>query len=73
MKANSKVGEVVSIQLVDDTTGMMVISQFGKLRCSSARHQCSQRRPLYQRSEVSRVPRSSLNAMSGTPPSRRPE
>ncbi len=31
MKANSKVGKVVSIQLVDDTTEMMVISQFGKI------------------------------------------
>ena len=31
MKANSKVGKVVSINLVDDTTEMMVISQFGKI------------------------------------------
>ena len=31
MKANSKVGKVVSIQLADDTTEMMVISQFGKI------------------------------------------
>jgi DNA gyrase/topoisomerase IV subunit A len=31
MKANSKVGKVVTIQLVDDTTEMMVISQFGKI------------------------------------------
>ena len=31
MKATPKVGKVVSIQLVDDTTEMMVISQFGKI------------------------------------------
>ena len=31
MKTNSKIGKVVSIQLVDDTTEMMVISQFGKI------------------------------------------
>jgi DNA gyrase subunit A len=31
MKATSKVGKVVTIQLVDDTTEMMVISQFGKI------------------------------------------
>jgi DNA gyrase subunit A len=31
MKATAKVGKVVTIQLVDDTTEMMVISQFGKI------------------------------------------
>ncbi len=31
MKASSKTGKVASIQLVDDTTEMMVISQFGKI------------------------------------------
>ena len=31
MKATTKVGKVASIQLVDDTTEMMVISQFGKI------------------------------------------
>ncbi len=31
MKTTPKVGKVVSIQLVDDTTEMMVISQFGKI------------------------------------------
>ena len=31
MKATAKVGKVASIQLVDDTTEMMVISQFGKI------------------------------------------
>jgi DNA gyrase subunit A len=36
MKANSKVGKVVSIQLVDDTTESLVISQFGKSERPSA-------------------------------------
>jgi DNA gyrase subunit A len=31
MKTTPKVGKVASIQLVDDTTEMMVISQFGKI------------------------------------------
>ena len=31
MKATPKIGKVASIQLVDDTTEMMVISQFGKI------------------------------------------
>jgi DNA gyrase subunit A len=31
VKATSKVGKFVAIQLVDDTTEMMVISQFGKI------------------------------------------
>jgi DNA gyrase subunit A len=31
MKATPKIGKVTSIQLVDDTTEMMVISQFGKI------------------------------------------
>jgi DNA gyrase subunit A len=31
MKTGAKVGKVASIQLVDDTTEMMVISQFGKI------------------------------------------
>jgi len=31
MKTSSKTGKVTSIQLVDDTTEMMVISQFGKI------------------------------------------
>ena len=31
MKTGSKIGKVTSIQLVDDTTEMMVISQFGKI------------------------------------------
>src|SRR3984957_15305567 len=31
IKAKAKVGKIVSIQLVDDTTEMMVISQFGKI------------------------------------------
>lgn len=31
MKATAKVGEVVTIQLVDETTEMKVISQFGKI------------------------------------------
>ena len=31
MKANAKIGKVTAINLVDDTTEMMVISQFGKI------------------------------------------
>ena len=31
MKTGTKVGKVTSIQLVDDTTEIMVISQFGKI------------------------------------------
>ncbi len=31
MKSNAKIGKVTSIMLVDDTTEMMVISQFGKI------------------------------------------
>jgi DNA gyrase subunit A len=31
MKSTAKVGKVASINLVDDTTEMMVISQFGKI------------------------------------------
>ena len=31
MKTSSKIGKVASIQLVDDTTEMMLISQFGKI------------------------------------------
>jgi len=31
MKTSSKIGKVTSINLVDDTTEMMVISQFGKI------------------------------------------
>jgi DNA gyrase subunit A len=31
MRATPKIGKVSSIQLVDDTTEMMVISQFGKI------------------------------------------
>jgi DNA gyrase subunit A len=31
MKTTTKIGKVTSIQLVDDTTEMMVISQFGKI------------------------------------------
>ena len=31
MKTGTKIGKVTSIQLVDDTTEMMVISQFGKI------------------------------------------
>ena len=31
MRATPKIGKVASIQLVDDTTEMMVISQFGKI------------------------------------------
>ena len=31
MKGTAKVGKVTSIMLVDDTTEMMVISQFGKI------------------------------------------
>src|SRR5579875_2421169 len=49
MKANSKVGKVVSIQLVDDTTEMMVISQFGKIiRIDTKSVRAA--RPLHQRS-----------------------
>jgi|GEM_PF-4997166 len=31
MKTGTKIGKVTSIQLVDDTTEMMLISQFGKI------------------------------------------
>jgi DNA gyrase subunit A len=31
MKISSKIGKVTRINLVDDTTEMMVISQFGKI------------------------------------------
>jgi DNA gyrase subunit A len=31
MKTNTKIGKVTSIQMVDDTTEMMLISQFGKI------------------------------------------
>ena len=50
MKATSKIGKVASIQLVDDTTEMMVISQFGKIiridtKTVRAAGRCHLRRP----------------------------